>query len=314
MNRLPFLLVFFLLLTFSPLAGGEPPPVTIGEYPLPATEMRDQVVAWLSVSGFRISRETADMGNFTLDCSRGSENFLVEIRPNSPLASFAQVSDLTGFADGGSVVNGLRDYLKAYVLGLHGERSAAREKIPDSVSSLEKAVFCLSASVRGAPVNFSGFAVDRRGLIVTTAHDLDGTSEIDVREENGGKIVGKVIRRDPLRDLTLIKVERGFSSAIPARKGKRKLIMGEKLFSVVCQPNSHGKVRLGIIDEPPAIVNGQPLWQVNMEVAPGDSGGPVFDSDGRLAGVVKGRFRGGWSRGFLIPTNTLREFLGLGGR
>jgi S1-C subfamily serine protease len=90
--------------------------------------------------------------------------------------------------------------------------------------------------------------------------------------------------------------------------------MGEKVYSMVCPAHNHEMVRTGVVDEPPAMVNGQPLWQVNMGVAPGDSGGPVFDSNGRLVGVVKGRFRGGWSRGFLIPTNTLREFLGLGGR
>jgi serine protease Do len=314
MKRLSVLLVFLFLLPFSPLARGGTPSVTIGAYPVPATEMREQIIAWLRGSGFLISRGTADAGSFTLECSRGREQLLVEIRPDSPLASFARVSELTGFADGGSVVNGLKASLDAYVLGLHREGKAALEKIPGPVRSLAKAVFCLSASVRGVTVGFSGFAIDRRGFIVTTAHDLDGTDEISVFLENGEKIAGKVIRRDPLADLTLIKVERSFSTAIPAMKGRRKLKMGEMIYSIVCPAQNHLQLRTGIIDEPPAVVNGQPLWQAHMEVTPGDSGGPVFDANGRLAGVVKGRFRGGRSRGFLIPTNTLKEFLGLGGR
>ena len=71
---------------------------------------------------------------------------------------------------------------------------------------------------------------------------------------------------------------------------------------------------MGIVEGPPAMVNGQPLWQVNMEVLPGSSGSPVFDQDGRLVGVVKGRYRGTETRGFLIPIDTILEFLGRGAR
>jgi serine protease Do len=168
--------------------------------------------------------------------------------------------------------------------------------------------------VGGRILQFSGFAVDRSGLIVTTAHDLDGIDEVTVWSDSIERIRGKVARRDPKRDLTLIRVERGFSAVVPPGKGRRRLNMGEKLFSMVCPVNSHARLRIGVIDEPPAIVKGQPLWQVNMEVSHGDSGGAVLDSKGRLAGVVKGRYRGVWSRGFLIPTDTLREFLGSGER
>ena len=314
MNRLSFLLFLLFLLPCSHLARSGTSPVTVGGYPVPATEMREQIIAWLHEAGFRISQGGADPENFTLECSKGDVRFLVEIRPNSPLASFAQVSDLTGIADGGSFINGLKASLETYVRNLYRDEPVALQKMPDSVLRQAKAVFCLSAFAEGKTVEFSGFAVGRNGLIVTTAHDLEGISEIIVRLENGEKFSGMVVKRDPLRDLTLIKVEKCFSETLSAIKGRRKLNMGEKLYSMACPAHKHGMVRMGIVDEPPAIVRGQPLWQVNMDVAPGDSGGPVFDSNGRLAGVVKGRFRGGWSRGFLIPISTLREFLGSGGR
>jgi serine protease Do len=314
MNRLLFFLVLMVLFPYSQVARSGTPPVTIGVYPVPATEIKDQIIVWLRGSGFRISQGGEDTGEFTLECSRGRERLLVEIRPNSPLASIALVSDLTGIADGGTVVNGLKASLETYVRNLQREGPVALQKIPDAVLSQEKAVFCLSASLGSGTVEFSGFAVDRNGLIVTTAHDLDGISEIIVCLENGEKYAGKVIRRDPLRDLTLIKVEKSLAGTVPVNRGRRRLNMREKIFSTVCPAHNQEKMRTGIVDEPPAIVNGQPLWQVNMDVAPGDSGGPVFDSEGRLVGVVKGRFRGGWSRGFLIPTNTLRDFLGLGRR
>jgi serine protease Do len=45
-----------------------------------------------------------------------------------------------------------------------------------------------------------------------------------------------------------------------------------------------------------------------MEIYPGSSGSPVFDGEGNLVAVVKGRHRGTDSVGFLIPFETIVEF------
>ena len=71
-------------------------------------------------------------------------------------------------------------------------------------------------------------------------------------------------------------------------------------------------MKVGRIDGPPALVKGYPLWQVDMKVVPVLVAARVFDKDGRLAGVVRGRFRGTESRGFLIPVGTIQEFLDQG--
>jgi len=46
-----------------------------------------------------------------------------------------------------------------------------------------------------------------------------------------------------------------------------------------------------------------------METLPGCSGSPVFDGQGRFVSVVKGRYRGTETIGFLIPRATVLEFL-----
>jgi serine protease Do len=56
-------------------------------------------------------------------------------------------------------------------------------------------------------------------------------------------------------------------------------------------------------------VNGLPLWQARIHIDPGSSGSPVFDGHGRLTAIVKGRYRGTNSIGFLIPFETLLHFL-----
>jgi serine protease Do len=47
-----------------------------------------------------------------------------------------------------------------------------------------------------------------------------------------------------------------------------------------------------------------------MQIRPGSSGSPVFDLGGKLVAVVKGRYRGAESVGFLIPYASLMKFLG----
>ena len=53
-----------------------------------------------------------------------------------------------------------------------------------------------------------------------------------------------------------------------------------------------------------------PLWQAQMNIHHGSSGSPVFDGQGRMAAMVKGRYRGTDSIGFLIPFEMILQFLG----
>jgi len=46
-----------------------------------------------------------------------------------------------------------------------------------------------------------------------------------------------------------------------------------------------------------------------MKIYPGSSGSPVFDVQGNLVAIVKGRHRGTDSIGFLIPLETIIEFV-----
>ena len=78
---------------------------------------------------------------------------------------------------------------------------------------------------------------------------------------------------------------------------------------MACPINPGGKVYSGIINSPPRRVKDLMLWQVDMTIHLGSSGSPVFDINGNLVAVVKGRYRGTDSIGFLIPFETLLAFL-----
>ncbi|MEW5801065.1 MAG: S1C family serine protease [bacterium] len=159
------------------------------------------------------------------------------------------------------------------------------------------------------PIQFSGFIIDRDGFILATAHDLEGIHEVRVILDNGRELKGSIRKIDHDRDLALISVGAKFDTFIPLARGRNILDIGEKVYSIGWPLNLRGTVHAGFINGPPRKVNTLPLWQVNMEILPGSSGSPVFDARGQIVAVVKGRYRGTDSVGFLIPLGTVREFL-----
>lgn len=296
-------------LLFFSSAPGIAEPVSVGVYPVPVAEMEEQVTEWLRGEGCRVVREDPDDGGVSLGCEKARQAFRIRIEPRSPTASSVLIESRSGYGDEDGTTAGLRAFLAARAPNPGIERQQEYRAVPQSVERNQNAVFCLRASSRGAPVGFSGFAVDRRGFIISTAHDLDGIRRVTALLKNGEQARGEVVWRDVRRDLSLIRVKATLGDSVSLGNGRRNPRAGERLFLLPCVTDSRGWVRFGTVGEKPAMVNGQPLWQVNLRVSPGDSGSPVFDADGRLVGMVKGRFRGTGTRGFLIPLDTIRDFL-----
>jgi serine protease Do len=301
------------ILFFSPVTCFAEP-VAVGVYPVPVIEMIDQVRGWIQGEGCRIVREIPGDGGVSLECEKPRQVVRVQVTPRSATASSVSIDSQAEPGDAGATGRRLRDFLDAYVLNTDEKDRAASRAVPRGVEMNEGAVFCLRALSHGVPIGFSGFAVDRRGFIISTAHDLNGVRWLVVGMGAGKETRGEVVWRDILSDLSLIRVKRTFDVVVSLRNGRRNPRPGERIYSLPCAAGKRGSVRVGVVDDPPAMVNGQPLWQANLPVSPGDSGSPVFDSEGRLVGMVKGRFRGTGSRGFLIPLDTIRDFLRKGGR
>lgn len=287
--------------------------VQLGSYPAPVMEMKEQVTDWLKGEGFRVSRENFEQGTVVLEAARARKRVRIGIEPRSPLASSLFLEGMAGPGGDRAVAARLKEYLDANAAASGARAGTVSPPLPGGVESREGAVFCLRASVSGSPMGFSGFAVDRRGYLVSTAHDLNGVRWVVVGSGTGDEARGEVVWRDVRRDLSLIKVGRTLHSIVSIGEGLSSPRVGERIFLLSCPAGSRGAMAAGLIGDPPAMVNGQPLWQVDMPVSPGDSGSPVFDAEGRLVGMVKGRYRGTLRRGFLIPLDTIRDFLGKGG-
>lgn len=139
----------------------------------------------------------------------------------------------------------------------------------------------------------SGYVVDGTGIVMTAAHvAVAEGNEIQARAANGRVYTGKVIAINPGNDMAIIKL-RGYSgpSAKPALPGC--VMPGELVFTLgrphaqsdtarvgELQARHFGRaVAYGKFGYPDALV-------LKMGTQKGESGGPLFDRNGRLIGMV----------------------------
>jgi serine protease Do len=229
----------------------------------------------------------------------------VIVKPSSPLASFLSVRyALEGNPDR-TRVESLWAFVEEYLRSPSSGNDDIQE-IPALVLSRKESLVCVKARMNGSPLQFSGFLIDTEGLILSTAHDLQGVQEIVVLYRDQ-PFQGRLVKIDLERDLSLIRIAP--SPRIPLTKARTLLKDGERVYTLGCPLKQHQEGNSGMIDGPVRHVNHFPLWQVKMKILPGSSGSPAFDARGDFVGVVKGRYRGSDSIGFLIPAKTVLEFL-----
>lgn len=284
-------------------------------YPMPISELDHVVTDWFKSQGFDIARRPLEMGGVELSFQKGQASGCIVLSPRSALATLLRATWTSGNDSSGTLPKKLNLHIEAY---LNGESQQAPPRapkpernapvVPPQVLSQIESVVCLKAPSSDTGTQFSGFIVDPQGLILTTAHGIKGLEQITVVLYDGRQLKGTLIKIDHHRDLAFVDVDATFPAYVSVADGRNLLGIGEWLFTVGCPIDLRGTVFGGMVNGPPRRVDDQLLWQVDMEIHPGSSGSPVFDIEGNLVAVVKGRFRGTDTVGFLIPLETVVSF------
>ena len=297
-------LVLCLPVSVYALGGGDEDVV----YQLPMAEAQEIATQWMEQNGFQVFRYTSPFGtNLELTAEKGDEGFRLVLKPQSPLATHARFQPGSNKAE--VYIASLKAHLEAYLNNADTRSREPGKPVPAAVRALQSSVVCIYAGNKSGDLQLSGFVLDNQGLIVCTAHDLASGQEVRIATGDNAEINGRVIRIDPQRDLALVRAAIPLEHAVSLKNGRYLLRGGEDLFAVTCPVNGDAGIQSGFLDGPPRRVQGWPLWQVRMHIEHGSSGSPVFDHQGRLTAIVKGRYRGTNSIGFLIPFETLLHFL-----
>ena len=163
----------------------------------------------------------------------------------------------------------------------------------------------------------TGFCVDARGYVLTNEHVVRGARQLYVTRDDGRVFPAMIVATDPRGDLAVLKVPTRlpaleFAPPIGVRRGQWALTVGNP---VGLSGGGGMCLSVGVVSaigrDLPALSRreGRPyvnLIQTTAEVNPGNSGGPLFDLEGRVIGVVtavvlpQGRAHG---VGFAVPAD-----------
>lgn len=143
------------------------------------------------------------------------------------------------------------------------------------------------------PVKFNGtgFLVDGKGILVTNEHVVNGSSTIVVQNSKGQEFRSRIIYTNKENDIAFIKIEDAdFRSIGPLPYGIRKSStdLGEQLFTLG-YPREEIVYNEGYMSAKTGY-NGDTLsFQIGVSANPGNSGGPVFNKNGEVIGIINSR-------------------------
>ncbi len=284
----------------------------------PVVEVTKMVDKWAVSRRFvvREKRPNSSANGWSLAIEGDEGLFFIDIVPDSPLATNMVMhpgrqdtescgrlfSDLLAFINRNDLQESIE---RKEVSGNHPENGGMPLHLLDRYGRI---VVCMVIFQEGGAIQVSGFFIPESGTILTTAHDIGAVKSVAITLRDGSHLAGSILDIDTVRDLALVKPEGPVNglSEVPWRSDI--FSRGEKVFYLGCPLKRKFVTGSGRI-ETPRNMGGQLLWQAQMEVEPGSSGSPVFDSMGRLAGVIKGRLKNDHDQGFIIPADTVRDFL-----
>lgn len=143
----------------------------------------------------------------------------------------------------------------------------------------------------------SGFAI-ANGYIATNYHVTDGAKSIRIKGVDGNMqkaYKGYVVASDKENDISILKiVDKDFNGfgEIPYSIGKATVEAGDEIFvlgyPLTSTMGEEIKLTQGIISATSGYKGDPSLYQISAAVQPGNSGGPLFNEDGAVIGIICG--------------------------
>ncbi len=159
----------------------------------------------------------------------------------------------------------------------------------------------------------SGIILDKKGLLITNNHVIDGASQVHVGLKDGRTFTGEVVGSDEATDIAVIRVD---ASDLPAAElgDSEALRVGQFVLAIgnaLALPGGP-TVSMGVLSAKGRPLPGsdfifEGLLQTDAAVNPGNSGGPLADLDGRVIGITTMMIPYAQGMGFAIPINTVKR-------
>ncbi len=202
-----------------------------------------------------------------------------------------------------------RQLVVAGVLISLGRWSHALEVVDIVKRNQDAIVLVATYGVDGKPKGIgSGFIVFSTGVVVTNRHVVADAGRLVVQLSNGAYLPVNDVRTDEQHDLALLYLEAQKLPAV-ALGNSENLLVGERVVAIGHPQGLVNSVSEGIVSAFRETKSGRKIIQTTAAVSPGSSGGPLFNQNGEVIGIVVSTLRSGQSLNFAIPVNDLRGVL-----
>lgn len=157
----------------------------------------------------------------------------------------------------------------------------------------------------------SAVVVQPDGVLVTNHHVVEEADGIEVTLASGKRHEAEVIGRDPPNDLAVLRIPAQGLPALELREDVHAKV-GEVVLAVGSPYGLAGTVTMGIVSGVGRTLRSgsghliENVLQTDAPVNPGNSGGPLVDTAGRVVGINTALFAPGQGIALAVPAATAR--------
>lgn len=162
----------------------------------------------------------------------------------------------------------------------------------------------------------SGFIIDKKGIVVTNNHVIQGAEDIIVSVNGSTEYKAKVIGTDPYMDLAVLQIESDEKFEPVTFGDSDKARIGDWVIAIGNPFGFGGTVTSGIIssrNRDIGLTRYDDFIQTDASINQGNSGGPLFNLDGKVIGINTAIIAPGSSGsigiGFAIPSNSASKVI-----
>ena len=161
----------------------------------------------------------------------------------------------------------------------------------------------------------SGFVIDEAGYVVTNHHVIKQADQVSVILHDDTRLDAEVVGADPKTDLALLKVDAERALTAVEWGNSAGAEVGDWVLAIGNPFGLGGSVTAGIVSARGRAINAGPysrFIQTDTAINRGNSGGPLFNTDGEVIGVntaILSPSGGNVGVGFALPSKVAEPII-----